>query len=198
MAIPAVAIRLSAFCEGFLNPSCGTGARVGVHAKPSTLCVAVPVSQGARAHAAGALPVRGLQRRQGGPSEAGWSDLARAPKNFLPAGAQSSAIIRATWSLQASLTGGVHETGRQWPTRREHRFRYGVGRRPREVFRAAHSPPLQTDARRNPKTARLQGEPANQRLQPSASGTSGPPRLKRGRWPDRKVGQSFWPKGRLS
>src|SRR5688500_15292968 len=41
----------------------------------------------------------------------------------------------------------MSKTGRQWPTRREHRFRYGVGRRLREVFRAAHSPPLQTDAR---------------------------------------------------
>src|SRR5436189_6479536 len=48
----------------------------------------------------------------------------------------------------------MSQTGREWPTRREHRFRYGVGRRLREVQRAAHSPPLQTDARRNLKTAR--------------------------------------------
>ncbi len=45
--------------------------------------------------------------------------------------------------------------GRQWPKRREPRFRYGVGRRPREVECVAHSPPLQTNARRNLKTARL-------------------------------------------
>ena len=39
---------------------------------------------------------------------------------------------------------------------------YGVGRRLREVSGAAHSSPLQTDARRNLKTARPQkGEPAN-------------------------------------
>jgi hypothetical protein len=50
-------------------------------------------------------------------------------------------------------------------------------------FSAAHSPPLQTDARRSLKTARLQGEPANHRLQPSGVRyLHGPPPLKRGRY----------------